>query len=406
MTDKFKNIKKDFPIFARYPKLVYLDTTATAQKPKCVIDALDEFYTTCNANVHRGIYKLSEIATEAYEKSRKVVAGFIGAKSKKEIIFTRNTTESINIVARSFLPKIIRSNQDTVLISSMEHHSNIIPWQIMKKQLNFNLQVIKLTPEYELDMDDLEAKLKKYNVKLIAITHISNVLGTINPVEKIASLAKKHNCYVLVDGAQAVGHIKIDVSKLGVDFYTFSGHKMMGPLGIGVLWAKEKLLEKMDPFLGGGEMINTVSWQSFTPADIPYKFEAGTPNAAGAYALGKACQYLEKILPYIKEHEENIMKYFIENIFKIKDLTVYGPPLNKKIGIFSFSIDNLHAHDISYILDEQNIAVRAGHHCAMPLHKKIIKKPSTVRASFYIYNTLEDIDKLIKGLQKAVKILK
>ncbi len=405
--NKFKNIKKDFPVFSAHPNLVYLDTTATAQKPKLVIDALNEFYTTYNANVHRGIYDLSEKATDLYEESRKSISQFIGANSEKEIIFTRNTTESINIVARSFLPQIIKSSQDTVLISEMEHHSNIIPWQIMQKNLKFKIKTIKITDKYEIDIKDLEKKLQTNRVKLVCITHISNVLGTVNNIKKISKMAKKYGAYILVDGAQAVPHKKINLKSTDVDFYAFSGHKALGPFGIGVLWGRQNLLENMNPFLGGGEMISSASYQNFTPADLPYKFEAGTPNPAGAYALSVALKYLDdKILPHIEEYEKTLNKYFIEKIKQIDDIDLYSPPLNKKISIFSFSIKNTHPHDIAHILNEQNIAVRAGHHCAMPLHKETLKSNSTIRASFYAYNNKKDIDKLVKGLQKAIKILK
>ena len=412
-----KVVKKDFPIFEKYPGLVYLDSAATSQKPKVVIDAVKNYYEEYYSSVHRGVYELSEKSTEKYEEARAKVARFINASSPEEIIFTRNATESINLVAQTWAKNNIK-NGERILLSEMEHHANIVPWQMLKGDVNGeqvngvkDIEIIGLTEDYRLDMDDYKKKLDAGDTKLVAIIHQSNVLGTINPVKKIIELAHQAGAKVLVDGAQAVPHMKVDVQELDADFYVFSGHKMLGPTGIGVLYAKKEILAEMQPFLGGGDMIKDVSYEKTVFNVLPQKFEAGTPNIAGAIGLGAAIDYLESLgMDNVFSHELELTQYALERLGEVEDLKIIGPhnapqpPLILRGGAISFILGEAHPHDLATIFDEQQVAVRAGHHCAMPLHK-LLNLPATARASFYVYNTKEDVDRLIIAIEKAKSTL-
>lgn len=404
-----KNLKNDFPIFKKYPELIYLDSAATSQKPSCVINRIVKFYHEENANVHRGIYTLSELATEEYENARKIVAKFINAKSLKEVIFTCGTTDSINLVGYSWIWKNVFEN-DTILTTEMEHHSNFIPWQqAIKYKSKVALKLIKVTKSYEIDLTDLEMKLTKSKPKLLAITHVSNVLGTINPIKKIVEIKNRvsPNTRILVDGAQSIAHIPVDVYDLGIDFFVFSGHKLYGPTGIGVLWAKQEILEdEMSPFRYGGGMIQNVEVEDSTWADLPEKFEGGTPNIAGAIGLAEAIGYVNSIsMNQILKHEQKLTEYALSKLDKISGIQIFGPPkIDNRIGVISLSLDNLHPHDIAQVFDGQGIAVRAGHHCNQILMKQVLKVSATTRISLGIYNTIEDIDKLCTGILKVKKI--
>lgn len=398
-------LKKDFPIFKRKingKKLIYLDSVATTQKPNQVIEAISNHYKKNNANIHRGAYTLSEESSEIYENTKQRVAEFIGAKNWQEIIYTKNTTESINLVANSLVKSKILKKGDVILVSRMEHHSNLIPWMQMKK-IGLKIEFIELQNNQELDYKDFEKKVKKFKPKIICVTHISNVLGTINNIKKITEVAHKNKALVLVDGAQSVPHIKINVKKLGVDFYAFSAHKMLGPTGIGVLYAKKQILEKIEPFLVGGDMVGEVNYNDAIWNTLPWKFEAGTPNIEGAVGLMNAINYLEKIgFENIKKHEEEITQYATDELKKI-GCTIYGPSARKKIGIISFNLNNINPHDLASILDLKGISVRSGYHCAQPLMMKIGASDGSLRVSFYIYNDKKDIDALINGLKESKK---
>ncbi|GIU68165.1 MAG: cysteine desulfurase [Candidatus Pacearchaeota archaeon] len=391
-------LKKDFPIFKNNPGLIYLDNAATSQKPKQVIDVLKKFYEKEYANVHRGVYRLSSNATELYLKSKEIIAEFIGAKPE-EIIYTRNTTESLNLLSYT-LPSIINATnkkRDEIVLTEMEHHSNLIPWQQLAKRGGWKLKFIKLKG-YELDMEDFKKKVSK-KTAVVALCHVSNSLGTINPVQEIIKIAKEKGALTVIDAAQSVPHMKVDVLKVGADFLAFSGHKMMAPTGIGVLYGKKQLLEKMQPFMFGGEMIKKVTLNSATWADLPAKFEAGTPHIAGAIGLGEAINYIKKIgIENIEEWEKKLLDYTLEKIKDIKGIKIYNSGKNSS-GILSFNLEGIHPHDVASLLDEQGIAIRAGHHCNMPL-MKILGVPGTCRISFYLYNTFEDIDALISTLKK------
>ena len=396
-----KTIREDFPILQRtvYDKpLVYLDNAATTQKPLCVVEKIREEYLNVNANIHRGVHFLSRQATEAHEEARRTVQKFINAGKAEEIIFTRGTTESINLIASSFVFECM-SPGDEVIVSVMEHHSNIVPWQIQAARYNISLQVIPINDAGELDMDAFE-KLFSAKTKLVSITHISNVLGTINPVAEIIRIAHAHHVPVLVDGAQAVAHQKIDVQALDVDFYTFSGHKVYGPAGIGVLYGKEKWLDKLPPYQGGGEMIASVSFENTTFNVIPFKFEAGTPDYIGSTALATALDYVSQIgLPEIARYENDLLGYATEKLINIEGLRIFGRAAQKG-GVISFLVGDIHPFDMGMLLDRLGIAVRTGHHCAEPLmHRFGIQ--GTVRASFAFYNTKEDIDALFDGIEKV-----
>lgn len=397
-------VEEDFPILKNLingKRLVYLDNSATTQKPKQVIDSMAHFYEHSNANVHRGIYTLSRRATEAYEKARHVVAGFIGA-SFDEIIFTKGTTESLNLLASS-LGKTLTEG-DEIVLSEMEHHSNIVPWQQIAKEKKCLLKYIPLTTEYTLDL----AKAKKIitpKTKIVSVTQMSNVLGTINPITELAKIAHAVDAVLIVDGAQSVPHLAVNVKDLDCDFLAFSGHKMGGPTGIGVLYGKRNLLLKMEPFLYGGDMIREVSFDSASWNELPWKFEAGTPSIAQAIGLAAAIQYLQKYgMDTIMEHEKKMTIYALQKLSTIPGLKIIGSANTENRGaIFSFTLDGIHSHDVSEILDREGIAVRGGHHCAMPLMSRL-QLPGTTRASFYMYNTEKDVDALVTGLKKVQKV--
>ena len=396
-----ERIRRDFPILGRevYGKpLVYLDNAATTQKPQCVIDAITEAYCNENANVHRGIHFLSQQATDMMEAARDKVRGFIGAGSTEEIIFTRGTTESINLLASSFAAAFLREG-DEVIISGMEHHSNIVPWQIQAGRYGFKIRIIPVTDLGELDMDAFKAMLSA-KTKLVSITHVSNVLGTVNPVSEIISEAHSHGIPVAVDGAQSVPHIKVNVQQLGADFYAFSGHKIYGPTGIGVLYGRKELLEKMPPYQGGGEMIKRVTFEKTTYNELPYKFEAGTPDYVGSIALASALDYVQAIgLDAIADYESELCAYAIERLSGITDMRIIGNPHNRS-AVLSFLVGNIHPSDMGTLLDRLGIAVRTGHHCAEPLMDRL-GIPGTVRASFSFYNTRAEVDALVAGIERV-----
>lgn len=402
-------IKKDFPILKRKIKgkpLVYLDNAATTQKPQVVIDALVDYYSNHNANIHRGIHTLAEEATALYEEARRKIAKFLGAKSEEEIIFVRNSTEAINLVAYSWGRKNLKEG-DQIIISEAEHHSNLIPWQIIAKEKGAVLKFVRLNEEGYLDLSNLRNLLTK-KTKMVSITHISNVLGIINPVEEIARLAHTVGAKIMIDGSQSAPRMPIDVKRLGCDFFAITGHKMLGPTGIGVLWGRQELLEEMPPFLGGGDMIREVYFDHFAPNDLPHKFEAGTPNIAGAIGLGAAVDYLTGLgMENVFKHEKRLTEYTLSNLSHLSNLTIYGPKnAEKKIGVVAFNLEGIHAHDLAQLLDEEGIAIRSGHHCAMPFHRERLHISASARASFYIYNDRDDIDKLVEGIKKAEKIFK
>lgn len=399
-----EEIRKDFPIFKRKinnQPLVYLDNAATTQKPHQVIEALVDYYRNHNANIHRGIHTLSEEATVLYEGAREKVAKFIGAKSSKEIIFVRNSTEAINLVARTWGEANI-DNGDEIILTIAEHHSNIVPWQILAGKKGVALKYLTVNDEGALSLEELK-KILNPKVRLLAIGHVSNVLGVVNPVERIIEIAHKHNVRVLIDGSQSVPRLLVNVQELQADFYVFTGHKMLGPTGIGVLWGKKEILQEMPPFMGGGDMIREVSLESFTWNDLPHKFEAGTPNIAGAIGLGAAVDYLEKIgMSGVANHEIDLSEYCLWRLAEVGGILVYGPKTGgqSKTGVVSFNLEGVHAHDLAQVLDSVGVAVRSGHHCAQPLMKHL-NVPASARASFYIYNTRRDIDALIAGINKA-----
>ncbi len=396
-----KTIRKDFLIFQNNPDLVFLDNASTTQKPQSVIDTLSHYYENYNANIHRGIYQIAEKATAAYEKTRDNVKEFIGAKDRRSIVFTKGTTESINLVANSWGGENLKPG-DEVLITEMEHHSNIIPWQLICKRTGANLKYIPINEDGSLDLSDPE-KYFTINTKIVCVIHQSNVFGTINPIAEIVKLAHEVGALVLVDGAQSTPHHKVNVSELNCDFFAFSGHKMLGPTGVGVLYAKPELLEAMHPFLGGGEMIRKVTMEESTWNDIPWKFEAGTPNIAQVIGLGSAIDYINKIgRENITEYETELLKYAQEKLQSIPGINIYGT-VKDKGAVFSFNVENIHPHDVAHILDTYGIAIRAGHHCAQPIMKKL-NIAATNRASFYIYNTLGEIDQLVNGLIKTVEL--
>ena len=394
-------IRKDFPILNRkiYNKpLVYLDNGATTQKPACVIDCINDFHTNRNSSIHRGLHYLSEQATESYEAARKTVQEFINAGSSREIIFTSGTTGSINGLARSFGEKYINEG-DEILITAMEHHSNIVPWQMLCERKKAILRVIPFNDEGELLMDEYE-KLLNDKTRIVAVIHVSNTLGTVNPVEEIISKAHQMGIPVLVDGAQSVQHLEVDVQKMDCDFFVFSGHKTYGPTGIGVLYGKEKWLEEMSPFQGGGEMVANVTFEKTTYNEIPFKFEAGTTNYIGAIALAEALKYIDKTgKQSIGDHESELLKYATERISESADVKIYGTAKNK-ISILSFLINNIHPYDAGMIFDKMGVAVRTGTHCAQPVMDRY-NIDGTIRASFALYNTKEEVDTLCRAVEKA-----
>jgi cysteine desulfurase/selenocysteine lyase len=399
-------VRSEFPALAQAvhgKPLVYLDNAATSQKPRAVLDALSHYYRADNANVHRGIHELSRRATDAYEGARAKVAAWVGADDPQELVWTRGTTEAINLVATAWgLDNLTEG--DEILISVLEHHSNIVPWQLLARRTGAEVRYLELDEEGRLVLDDLE-RLVTDRTKLVSISHVSNALGTINPVSQIAEAGRAVGARILIDGAQGAVHTKVDVTDLDVDFYAFSGHKMCGPTGIGALWARRELLEEMAPYQGGGEMIHLVGRDESTWADVPHKFEAGTPNIAGAIGFGAAVDFLSEIgMDAIAAHERALVRYALERFDAIEGVRVFGPrSLDERSAVVSFSMDDAHPHDISTILDAEGVAVRAGHHCAQ-LVMKHFGVPATARASFYLYNTTEEVDRLVDGLERVRSI--
>ncbi|MDR3577154.1 MAG: cysteine desulfurase [Anaerolineaceae bacterium] len=398
-----EHIREDFPILKREVKpgvkLVYLDSTATSQKPASVLKAMDDFYHRSNANIHRGVHTLAEEATAAYEEARQNIAGFINAQFPEEIIYTRNATESINLVAYTWARANLKAG-DVIILTEMEHHSNLVPWQILSAERGVRLEFITVGQDGLLDQA-VYRKLLDLQPRLVSFAHMSNVLGTITPAKEMIQLAHQAGALTILDGAQSVPHFAVDVQDLDVDFLAFSGHKMCGPTGIGVLYGKKALLEAMPPFMGGGDMIRRVYLRSFAPNEIPHKYEAGTPAIAEAIGLGAAVDYLKTVgMEKIAAHEREITTYALQNLCEIPGLHILGPEAKFKGGVVSFSMDGLHPHDVAQVLDGYGIAVRAGHHCAMPLHDKY-NLPATTRASFYLYNNLAEVDLLVQALYKV-----
>ena len=396
-----EKVRKDFPILERRfgeKRLVYLDNAATSQKPRRVLDVLGEYYEVHNANIHRAVHRLAEEATAAYEEAREKVASFLGAPDVRSLVFTRGTTESINLVAYAWGRKNLREG-DEVVLTETEHHSNLVPWQLAARATGAKLRFIPILEDGTLDMEGAE-RLIGSRTKLVGCIHASNVLGTINPIEELAELAHGVGALVLVDGAQSAPHMPVDVGASGCDFFACSGHKMLGPTGVGVLWGKPEVLEEMDPFLGGGEMIREVYLDHATWNDLPYKFEAGTMNIAQAIGLGAAIDYLNDVgMENIREHERRLGEYAYDKIREVEGGTVYGPE-EGRTGLVSFSLPDVHPHDLSQILDEAGIAIRSGNHCAQPLMRRL-SVAATSRASFYLYNTEEEVDALVGALKRA-----
>lgn len=399
-----ETIRKDFPILSRtiygkYP-LIYLDNGATTQKPLCVLDAMREEYLNVNANVHRGVHYLSQQATDLHEAARERVRGFINAGSTREIIFTRGTTESINLVASSFTEAYMHEG-DEVIVSEMEHHSNIVPWQLQARRSGIKVRVIPMSDDGVLDLQAFEGLFNE-RTRLVSVTHVSNVLGTVNPVKDIVAIAHRHGVPCMIDGAQSAPHIRIDVRDLDCDFFAFSGHKMYGPTGIGVLYGKEKYLSAMPPYQGGGEMIGTVSFENTTFADLPYKFEAGTPDYIATHGLAQAIDYMESIgMENIEKHERELTRYALEQMQTVPGMRIFGPlDAERRDAVISFLVGDIHHLDMGTLLDRLGIAVRTGHHCAEPLmHRLGIN--GTVRASFALYNTKEEVDALVNGIKRV-----
>ncbi len=401
-----EEIRRDFPILQRQTasgaRVTYLDSTATSQKPLAVIEAMNDFYRRSNANIHRGVHTLAEESTALYENAREKIAKFINAPSARQIIYTRNTTESINLVAHTWARANLKAG-DLVILTEMEHHSNLVPWHMLAAERGIELDFIPVTEDGLLDLDACRSLLTR-GPKLVAFTHMSNVLGTVNPAAEIIRLAHEAGAVTLVDGAQSVPHFAVDVQALEADFYAFSAHKMCGPTGIGALYGKTSLLESMPPFLGGGDMIKEVKLRSFRPNSLPHKFEAGTPAIAEAVGFGAAVDYLSKVgMANISAHEHEITEYALERLEEIPGVKVFGPSADKKGGVAAFTLEGVHPHDVAQILDQDGIAVRAGHHCAQPLHEKF-GIPATTRASFYLYNTKEEVDLLVNGIYKVKKM--
>ncbi|HXF82151.1 MAG TPA: cysteine desulfurase [bacterium] len=399
-------LRDDFPILAPGPdgrRLIYLDSAATSQKPRVVLDALRRYYETYNANVHRGIYRIAEEATAAYEAARAKVAGFIGAARPEEVVFTRGTTEAINLVAYTWGRQAIGAG-DEILLTAMEHHSNIVPWQLLAAERDARLRFVAVDEQGLLRMDEFDRLLTE-RTKLVAVTHQSNVLGTINPVRELAAKAHAVGARILVDGAQSVPHMPVNVTALGVDFYAFSAHKMCGPTGAGALWARYDLLEAMPPFHGGGEMIVLVHPERSTFKDPPHKFEAGTPNIADCIAWGAAVDYLTSIgMEAVRDHELHLTAYALRRLAEVPGLRVFGPESpQRRGGAIAFALDVAHPHDVAQVLDQEGIAVRAGHHCAQILHRAL-GVAATTRASLYLYNNEQDVDRLVSGLQTVRKL--
>ena len=403
-------IRKDFPILQRKVRndknLVYLDNAATTQKPIQVINAISDFYTNHNSNIHRAVHALAEEATEAYEMTRDKVAKFLNIKDRQEIVFVRGTTEAINLVAYAWGRQNIREG-DIIVTTEYEHHSNIVPWQLLTQEKKGKLEYIGIDDNGELILDQLDQYLATGKVKLVAVSQMSNVLGTITDIAAVIAKCKKAGVRVLVDGAQSVPHMKVDLDAMGCDFFAFSGHKMLGPTGVGVLWAKKELLEQMAPFHGGGDMIREVHKYETTWNDLPYKFEAGTPNIADVIGFAAAIDYLNNIgMDYVRAHEVEITKYALDRLSKINGIKLYGTSdMSKRGGVISFNFADIHPHDLATIIDEDGVAIRSGHHCAQVLMEKL-DIAATSRASFYIYNTKEEVDVLINSLSRAARLFK
>ncbi len=402
---KIETIREDFPILKRTvhgSRLAYLDNAATSQKPESVISAINEFYSNCNANIHRGVYQMSEEATGRYEETHKKVAGFINAESYKEIIFVRNATEAINLIAHSWGRANVKEG-DIILLTEMEHHSNLVPWQLLAEEQGARLEFITVDKNGFLDLEEIKNRIAG-RIRLVAVTHMSNVLGTINPVKQITEFAHDNGALILIDAAQTVPHCPVDVQETGCDFMAFSGHKMLAPYGIGVLYAKHNILENMKPFISGGDMILEVKLRKSRWKELPWMFEAGTPAIAEGIALGKAVDYLENLgMKEIKSYEKQIVSYAMERLSEIDGIKIYGPPPEYRGGLVSFNLLDIHPHDIAAVLDYDGIAIRAGHHCAQPLHERMGISASA-RASFYFYNTMEEVDKMVISLYKAKKL--
>jgi cysteine desulfurase / selenocysteine lyase len=400
-------VRADFPILHQMHHndvtLVYLDNAATSQKPRQVIEALDRYYRQYNANVHRGIHKLSEEATAAYEAARIRIRRFINAASKREIIFTRGTTEGINLVAQTWGRAVLRPG-DVILSTQMEHHSNIVPWQMLAAEKGVTLRYIPVLSDGILDLDAFRTLLRDESVKLVTVMHVSNVLGTINPVGDMIRQAHEVGALVMVDAAQSAPHVPLDVQALDVDFLVFSGHKMLGPTGSGVLYGKQAHLDSMPPWMGGGDMISRVRLEGSEWSELPYKFEAGTPPIAEIIGLGHAVEYLTALgLDRIQAHEHMLIEYALNRLSEVSGITLYGPDTAEKGAVATFTLDGIHAHDVAQLLDNQGIAIRVGHHCAMPLHE-CLGIPATARASFYLYNTRAEVDALVSGLRSVQRL--
>lgn len=401
-------LRNDFPIFKKKingKELVYLDNASTTQKPYSVIDSITDFYTNYNSNIHRAVYQLAEEATELYEQSREKIANFINVRPE-EIVFTRNTTESINLIAHSWARSNLKKD-DGIVITELEHHSNIVPWQILCQEIGTRLEYVGIDENGFLDLEHMIELISLKKVKLVSLSHMSNVLGTIVPIEGIIKVAHEHGIPVIVDGAQSVPHMPVNVKNMDCDFLVFSAHKMLGPTGVGVLYAKKEFLEKMRPFMGGGDMIKEVFKFHTNYNEVPYKFEAGTPNIADVVGFGAAIDYLEKIgMENIRRHEISLTEYALESILSLKYVTVYGPRDTKyRGGVISFNIADIHPHDLATIMNDHGIAIRSGHHCAQVLMQRL-DVPATSRASFYIYNTKEEIDKFVNAIKEAGRIFK
>ena len=401
-------LRNDFPIFKKKingKELVYLDNASTTQKPYSVIDSITDFYTNYNSNIHRAVYQLAEEATELYEQSREKIANFINVRPE-EIVFTRNTTESINLISHSWARSNLKKN-DGIVITELEHHSNIVPWQILCQEIGTRLEYVGIDENGFLDLEHMIELISSKKVKLVSLSHMSNVLGTIVPIEAIIKVAHEHDIPVIVDGAQSVPHMPVNVKNMDCDFLVFSAHKMLGPTGVGVLYAKKEFLEKMRPFMGGGDMIKEVFKFHTNYNEVPYKFEAGTPNIADVVGFGAAIDYLEKIgMENIRRHEISLTDYALESILSLKYVTIYGPKDPKcRGGVISFNIADIHPHDLATIMNEHGIAIRSGHHCAQVLMQRL-DVPATSRASFYIYNTKEEIDRFVNAIKDAGRIFK
>ena len=405
-----ENIRKDFPVLARKVRdekdLVYLDNAATTQKPIHVIDAISDYYKNHNSNIHRAVHALAEESTEAFEAVRDKIAKFLNIKERQEIIFVRGTTEAINLVSYSWGRENVKKG-DIVVTTEYEHHSNIVPWQLLAQEVGAEIKYIDIDENGELILEQLDDHLATGKVKLVAVSHVSNVLGTITNVNRIITKCRDAGAKILIDGAQAVPHMKVDIDSLDCDFYAFSGHKMLGPTGVGILWAKKEHLEKMQPFHGGGDMIREVHKYETTWNDLPYKFEAGTPNIADVIGFAEAIKYLEKIgMENIRKHELELTKYALEEMKKIPGITLYGTKEpEKRGGVVSFNFNSVHPHDVGTLIDKEGVAIRSGHHCAQVLMEKL-NVAATNRASFYIYNTKEEVDVLIASLQNVAKVFK